>query len=390
MRRRSAVLYWLLLVIAHFLTDMMGGVLPPVLPEIMRRYQVLLFGAAGLLAISGLASNAGQVFFGRVCDRNPGVRRFLPIMPLVACAPLFLGFAGSYGILAVLVLVGGLSLSLFHPVGVREVQMLPGVPRGAFVSIFLAVGFCGWACGSYVGARIVADLGVRWLCLLGLPAVLVSLGLVLSRRGVEDAQTMITGPDSAVPERTTGYPFAGIWGVGTLIAIASTILISLFPTYLERRLHTVEPGGRANMYFGLFGALGGVLFGFLSHRWRRGYVAAGALATSSVALAVYFLGRSSLCWFGLAGLGLGSAFPLAVAMSHEARGRSSNLRNGLMVGGCWGAASVVLLLVGKADVFIPLQQMLPWMTLLPLLPAIILVLMEANVRVVSNAAGRAL
>jgi len=372
----------LALILGHFLVDMAGGMLPPLIPAMQRRYGMNLLQVTTLLMAFSIGANVGQPLFGYLGDRNERLRRFLPPMVVVAFLPMFMGFVASRGALALLLLGGGIGLAYFHPNGVREVQALPGSARGARMAAFLGIGFAGFAVGSLGGAVVSEEMGIEWVWLPIVPAAFVAAALARVRRHTAPLHGVRVARGAVVHER--GYSFPLIWATGLLIALTSGTLMKLMPKYSEVLTGSTVPGSAAVMFYGLGGGLIGLALGAASDRAPRGYVCAGALAATSVFLGIFFLGGGEkFLWFSLAGCGIGASFPVLVAMSHEARGRESNLRNGLMVGACWGLSSLLLPVVGAAADRWGLPRVLPWFALLPPVVAVLFVVIERR-----NGAGR--
>lgn len=377
MSRSRIWLYFIALAIAHLFADMTGGMLPPVLPQLMERFDTRLFGGTALLMIFAMVVSGAQPFFGKLNDRKDVFRKFMFIAPAMGCIPLFMAFTGQIGLISLLI-VGGSFVAIFHPSAVREVQFMHGLPRGTVISIFMAMGFCGYAGGSLVGAQIVESLGMRWLFLPIIPAALVGVAVFFLGRSVHKAYA-----SAGIKPRTEGdfhehgYPFWVVWLTATAVAFTSNTLVSLMPTYVKLGQGSVLPGGRAVMLFGLLGAVGGIFFGAISDRIPRGYSCAAALLTAAFFLSMYFMrDGASLIWFSCGGLGIGSAFPVLIAMSHEAKGLSTNLRNGMMVGASWALAALILPAVGAAGDAWGLRTIMPLFMFAPLAPAAAAMIME--------------
>ncbi len=377
---RLVIFYWLALALTHSIVDMVGGMLPSALPNLMAKFDTQLLGGTSILLVFALGANGGQLLVGIAANKWRAPRCLIVMAPILTCAPLFMGWIDSYVTLCWLLLAGGFALAIYHPMGLTEVQRLRSLPRGLGVSIFLSAGFCGWACGSYLSAWIIETHGPKWLWMPIVPgAVLGAILLVLQRASIKrTGETHARRPPQQ--HRPTGYSFAAVWAIALPIAMTSTALIKLMPTYLHQKHGTVLPGGKANMVFGLACAAGGLFFGWLSDHIRRGYACAAALAMGTVGIGAFFLIEdASLAWFGLGGFGIGSSFPVLVSMSHEARGRESNLRNGMIIGGVWGTAALLLLVVARAADVWGLSRVLPCVVVLPPLAAVAVLVLEKTV-----------
>ncbi len=376
---RRLITYWLMLGSGHFMVDLVAGMFPPIVPLLMRRFDASLFVITLLLTIFGVASNATQVAFGKMVDHYPRAKRLLLLAPVLVCAPVFLAFTSWIGVLVALFVLGGLALAMYHPLALHEVQLLSRLPRGMAVSIFIAGGYVGYAAGAFAGAQIGEKLGLGWFWLPVIPGVLISIGLLVTSKGVGGIDGGAPSPEEQ--SRASGYSFRLVWIAAVFVSIVSTVLMSLIPTYAEIKTGSLVPGGTALMGYTLFGAAGAAVFGTVSDRVPRGYVCGAALASSVVCLEVFFLrANAPLIWFSMAGLGVGASTPLLITMSHESKGRASSLRNGLMLGGCWVVGSLIMPIFGKAGDMWGLQNALPWATVLLPVPAIMALLLEMSER----------
>ena len=68
MKREPLLRYWLTLTVTHFFVDLVVGMLPPVMPQLMERFDTKLLGSTTLIAIFAIGANVGQPVFGRVSD----------------------------------------------------------------------------------------------------------------------------------------------------------------------------------------------------------------------------------------------------------------------------------------------------------------------------------
>ena len=382
MNRRLSLLYLTTLVFGHFLVDMGGGMLGPLLPTIMKQLDTRLLGATLLLMFFKLAGNIGQPIFGHLCDRSERLQGAMAFMPTLVFVPLFMGFTTQYWLLCVLLTVGGVALAVFHPTGVREVSRLPGLPRGTAMSAFLGVGFGGFAAAGFLSAWLVENAGIEWVWLPIIAGAMVTAALLVLRGVVGRAMARAGHVHAPRVTRESGYPFPAIWLTGFSVGLTSGTLVVLMPTYASlTKGGSVLPGGAAVMFYGLVGAVAGLTVGMLSDRYPRGYICAAAQVPASVFLFLFFMGEGvDLWWFSLAAVGPGATFPTLVAMSHEARGHESNLRNGLMVGGCWGVSSALLPIIGWAGDLWGLHSVLALWVVLPPITGILFYMIERTNR----------
>lgn len=125
--------------LAHLLHDIYSSFLAPILPLLIEKLSIS-YSAAGLLTVVQRAPSLLNPFVGLIADRI-SVRFFIIFAPsLTAVSMSLLGSAPSYTVLVLLLLVMGLSATLFHvpaPVMMRRVS---GDRVGLGMSLFMFAG----------------------------------------------------------------------------------------------------------------------------------------------------------------------------------------------------------------------------------------------------------
>ena len=136
---------------------------------------------AGVLGgVFMFASSVLQLPFGILSDRFQS-RAFSIVGPLAAGVFLSsLSWAESYGMLLLLVFLGGMGVAAFHPQSTGEASRLSGERRGVGVAVFITAGTFGLACGPPYMAAIIDNFGFDRLPLAMILAVVVC-GLMFLR-----------------------------------------------------------------------------------------------------------------------------------------------------------------------------------------------------------------
>jgi fucose permease len=138
--------------------------------------------------------------------------------------------------------------------------------------------------------------------------------------------------------------------MGVLIALAVIILTSLLPTYLYEKGFPLNIGGRTVFLFGLGGAFGSLFWGTVAHRRNFGLAFRGSLGVGIPLLLLYLFlaSRAWAFWLLLpASFFLYAAFPLIVTLArHSISAMTLGKRLGLIVGGSWGIAALILMGLG--------------------------------------------
>ncbi|MCP5097585.1 MAG: MFS transporter, partial [Chloroflexi bacterium] len=146
----------------HFTHDTYSAFLAPLLPLIQERLSTS-YALTGSLAIFAQLPSLLNPFLGYLADKV-SLRYFIILAPAIT-ATLFssLGFAPNYIILAMLLLVAGISIAAFHSPAPAMIGRLAGNQVGKGMSLFMAGGELGRTLGP-----IFAIAGVSWFGLEGI------------------------------------------------------------------------------------------------------------------------------------------------------------------------------------------------------------------------------
>ncbi|NLG96311.1 MAG: MFS transporter [Chloroflexi bacterium] len=328
---------------AHFVHDIFSSFFAPLLPVIIANMS-LTKTAAGLLTVFYNGPSLLQPFIGHLGDRV-NLRLLVVLGPSIAAAMMtLLGIAPSYAILALLLLVAGISSAGLHAIGPVIAGTLSGSQLGRGMSFWMVAGELARTLGPLIVVGAVQLLTPRGLPVLMIAGFAASIALYFRLRSVPDYRPAASRPmswGSALRHmRPILLPLA-------LVIAARSLLFSCLTTFLPTFL--TEEG--ANLWFagaslsvmegaGVVGALFG---GEISDRLGRRRIL--AIMTAAAPLAVLlFLNVQGWLKFPvllLVGLTLLSTTPVLMALVQE-RGRENRaLANGIFM-----ALNFVLFSVG--------------------------------------------
>ncbi len=346
---------WVQLIVlsgVHFLVDMFGNVLPALLPLICDDFRITLAVGGFVLASLPLAANGVQVLTGHLRpDKTRPLFLYLGVVLsasicLMALAPRSMG---GIALVMVLGVISGSGVAVAHPEGLRAIHTLDRITPSLSTAIFMTSGFFGFASGGAISACLVASYGLKGLYpLIPLLAVgVVAMGLAKVRLAVEhDAPN---GNGQTLPVSSTPIlPFWKVLAIGLPAAVSTTVLQSLTPTYLHELGFDLAFGGFAIAMFGWGGAIGPFLWTVIAHRKGDLPACVWSFLLSSPFLVLYliFADHRAAAWL-LFGVGFSSmsAYILTVTLARQSRGFNLGRRMALIVGGTWGIATLVLMIV---------------------------------------------
>jgi FSR family fosmidomycin resistance protein-like MFS transporter len=342
---RTTLIGLTLFSIGHFFIDLYSSSLGVFQPLLIDKLHFSLTEAGLLGGMMSFASSVTQPAFGYLSDRYRS-RLFAALAP--ATAGLFiaaLGLASSYWMLFVMVLIGGLGVSAFHPqassratVGLRN--------RARWMAVFISAGTLGLAFGPASFSALFRLVGLEGAFIGAAPGVLTTV-LLLALLPAHDR------PAGAPRHRFDIRPLAEAWKPLTilymLVFLRSVVQVSFtqfLPLYLGReRGYSMSDASWALSLYLAAGAIGGFSGGQLADRFGARRIIQISMIGSLPFLLLFFFARGPLSLFGLAAGGLILLFtiPVNVVMAQELVPSQAGTVSALMMGFAWGMAGLLFI-----------------------------------------------
>jgi MFS transporter, FSR family, fosmidomycin resistance protein len=355
--------------LSHTIVDASQNILPVVLPLLVDRLH-LSYGKVGMAAaLLNVSSSVIQPGFGWISDRC-STRWFMPVG--IAWTGIFMSVVGlvpSYPMLLLVLVLTGLGTAAFHPTASIAVTHASGDRRGFGMSFFSAGGNLGFAIGPVMAAWLMTWLGLPGTVLVILPGLLMAVAMYVWR-----GEFTSPPPADVTHEPQVRGPIP--WGRLSRLCVIITLrswgysgLVVFIPLLLHERGVPLLLAGRALFVFLFFGALGGMLGGYLSDRIGRQRVIVSSLVSFPIfmAVAMRLSGPFSWLFLAIAGISLLASFSVTVVFAQELLPQHLGVASGLTLGLSFGAGGVGVGLSGLlADLFG--LQMSMW--LLVILPGI--------------------
>lgn len=331
----------------HFLVDMLGNMLPSILPEIRSQFALSLSAGSFVLAALYLTANGAQMLTGHLRpDRSKPLFLHLGLILAAAIcllAPLPRSSGGVSAMLA-LALVSGFGIAVAHPEGLRAIHLLTQIPPAISTAVFMTGGFLGFASGGAISTILVSQYGLAGLYPLVLCPVAGVLAItVLKVRLATEPKVAEAQAGGAVRNRPS---FWLVVRMAVPAAVSTTIVVLLLPTRLNELGFELTFGGYSVTMFGLGGAVGSFVWGAIAH--KKGELPCTIAAFFlTIPFLVLYLGwiKSSLALWLLFGAGFCSvsAYILMITLARYAKGPNLGWRMALIVGGTWALANLVFM-----------------------------------------------
>lgn len=345
---------------AHLIHDSYPAFVGMLLPLLIPKLGISLV-VAGLLAATFRLATAVQPILGHVADRAD-TRSWIILAPAVTALAIgLLGVAPAVGIVAVLLVVAGISSSVFHPAAAVLVTRASGTEWGRGTSIFMAGGESGRALGPVVIATVLAVVGLGWSWIAIVPGVVASVVLYL--RLAHRPSVHLTHPagSTLAALRTARRGFLLLAGASAMLSLASVGLLVFVPTYLTGAGADLLLAGLAVTAFSIGGAVGAFMGGTMSDRIGRRRMLAISCAVGSPLLILALampIGPAMLVVLGLAGVALLSAGPVQLVVMQELMPENRGAAVGLTIFAITMTSALGTVVVGAMGDVIGLQQAL--------------------------------
>lgn len=355
----------------HFVVDAYGNMFAPLLPLLIPQLGLSLKTVGVMAMCFQLASSVSQLGFGTLADRwRPRVLLMGgPVLSVLVLSAL--GSATSTGMLAALLLIGGLGGAAFHPPAAALVHAVGGTRKGLAMSTHITGGSLGFALAPLVFAPTVAWAGPRWAWFVAVPGLIALTYTLRLVRRVE------------IPRRRSGEgwadlrpyakPLTLLYVIVVLRTLTANSLSVFLPVLLTRQGMGVGEASAAVSFYLFVSTIGGFLGGPLADRHGARRVILWSLVS-----AVPFLlaGQLMSGWtltmlVAIGGFLLQSTLPVNVTFGQQIAPVSAATVSSLMMGFAWGVGSLLAPVVGILGDALGLNVALAITSVVPLAAALV-------------------
>ena len=334
---------------AHLLTDAYASFLNPLLPRLMQNLGLSIALAASLAMTLSLASSLLQPAVGYVADRY-GRKMFVVAGPLISGVFLSLiGLAPSAGVLALVLVLGGIGSAAFHPPGVAmSVRAAEGKGSGLRMSVFSFGGSAGFAIGPLLIVGLVSVVGLEGMWIAMIPAIVASALLLLVLPADRPHPSTHHLPSPMTVLKSLRGPLGVIFCISAIGAFVQRVFLTLSPIIVYQAGGS-EARGAVMLSVYLGAQVGGTLIGgMLTDRMDRSrllaYLTALAVPAHLLALALPAGSSATLLFAACAGFLNMAMLPPIVVMAQEIVPESTAISSGIVMGLAWAAGSFGVLL----------------------------------------------
>ncbi len=343
---------------AHAAHDLYISFLPALIPVLIAKLSIPT-AQAGTLTLFLQWPSLLQPLIGYLADRVS--LRYLVIMApaITAVFMSLLGLAPSYAVMALMLIVVGLSAASLHAVAPVIAGRLSGRRLGRGMGFWSVGGELGYTVGPIAVVTAIRYLGlggVAWLMLVG---VMASVVLFVRLHDMPDQRRDTIGPlpwrEALRSMSTTMRP---ILGIVILRAFIMAALVTYLPTFLTREGTDLWFAGTSLSILQLGSMAGAWLSGLWSDRWGRRTVLWISLILTAVLMAVFLLSTlqaARLVCLLLLGFSSSGTFPVLLALVQENFPSNQALANGIFMAMSFAMESLAVISMGLAGDLVGLR-----------------------------------
>ncbi len=354
---------------AHGVHDTYTAFLPSLLPVFIANL-ALSRTEAGLLTVFLQGPSLLQPLIGHLADRVS--LRYLVILAPAATATMMslLGIAPAYAVLALLLMLAGVSSAGIHSVGPVMAGRLSGDYLGRGMGFWMVGGELGRTLGPIVivsALQILQPKGTPWLMVAGwsMSGLLFFLLRDVAGRPPDAAGTLPWGEAL----RALGPLLAPLIGIIIVRSFMVSALTTYLPTFLSDEGAGLFFAGASLSILEAAGVVGALLGGSMSDRLgRRTVLFASMLATPLLMFAFLaadgWLHIPLLLLLGLSALSVG---PVIMALVQESLPKNRALANGVYMALSFVLRSGVIVVIGAIGDVLSLRSAFAVSAVAPLL-----------------------
>lgn len=264
--------YKYLMSAGHLCADFNQGVLSSILPFLVAAHHYDYATAATLVMVSNIVSSIVQPLFGYFTDKKD-MPWSLPLGLLMAGGGMALtGCISSFWGLCIAVMISGIGVALFHPLGALLTNRSSSHDHQASaISIFSFGGTVGFTLGPVAATAAISLMGLKGTLLLMIPILAEIICLLISRKRLSALCQMRPCKASQNVHSRLSDNWSSFWKL-CIVIFGRSIVFYGFNTFLS--LYWVQELGQSEVFgnsvltvFYALNAIGTLLGGGLADRF---------------------------------------------------------------------------------------------------------------------------
>lgn len=339
---------------SHFIIDIYQSFIIGLIPVLTLKFGLSLFEVGLLTATGIIAKSLFSPIFGYLSDRQ-GIKYYMIAGLLITSIFLSLiGILPNYFFLLTFLFLGNLGVAAYHPASAAIAGHFGGNKKGFGSSIISFGGIFGNSLGALLIILVVEKLNIRFTPLAMIPGLITAIILLkLIPRTQENNTGNIKNLFSRIKKvnREKWYRLFLIMLATYSLNITWITLVTFMPLYYTAVNINLINIGVILLFFGMLGAAGGLVSGFIFDRYKKGILIIQVGFTLAIPLFFFTFktsGLISIILFVLGGFFLISIAPVCIRMTQDLMPGNMSLASSLILGLGPGLAGITMIILGKA------------------------------------------
>jgi FSR family fosmidomycin resistance protein-like MFS transporter len=368
-RADARVLFALTLV--HFTGDFYSAFIGPLFPLFVDKLGLTLTQVGVVAGTARLLAFVVQPSVGYLADRYPNRVFILAglLLPVV-CIPMS-GIAPGFRSLLLLVALGSIGSSMFHPSVTGMVPLYSGHNTGLAMSVFNTGGTLAFGVGPLFVTWYAARFGLEALPFTMAFGLASAVYLYASVPVPQSEGFQSRGFIGSIRESlgSAWKSVAAIWAVMFLRAVVGQSFMTFMPVMAVAQGFSVVSAGVLFSLFTVAGTVSGLLSGHVADRigFKPVFLVTHLLMAPVLLLFLRLTGPLVYAGAALAGGFVLASLPIGVVMAQKLAPRGRSMVASLMMGFAYGLGGAVTPLVGRLADAHSLETVLAGVALVPLL-----------------------
>ena len=348
----------LLISLTHFVHDVYSSFLAPILPLLIEKLS-MTYAQAGFLTVVQRLPSLLNPLVGILADRF-SVKLLVVFSPAITVIVMsLLGLASSYVLLAALLLIMGISASLFHVPAPVMIKQIAGNRIGKGMSFFMLGGELARSVGPLVILGGVSLWGLEGTYKLIPFGIIASIILFIRFRKFNPSKTIDSKINRQIFSALGEYKnlFFMIIGILFFTSIIKGSVATFLTVYLTNNGESLWYAGAALSIFQFAGAGGTFFSGTMSDKIGRRKVLVFAATINPILLLLFVYTSGILAFLILLLLGffLFAFTPVLLAIVNESKTEFPTFLNGIFMTINFLTGAVTVSIIGLAADYFSLE-----------------------------------
>lgn len=364
--RKDRISQVIFIAIGHFIHDVYSAFFAPLLPLFIEKLSLSLTQAGFLSTFMQLPAILNP-FIGYIADRV-SLRIFVVLAPGVTATFMsLLGIAPNFWIMAVFLLIVGVSVAAFHAPTPAMIAQNAGSKVGLGMSIYMAAGEFARATGPIVGVWAVSTFTLEGYYPLAIIGWITSIILYYTLKEARVQHTKPLRISEIMPTlRAVFIPLTFVLFFRLFLAVSITTYL---PTYMRFKDVTLFMAGASLSILEFAGVGGAFASGYFSDKMGRKPILIISMSASAILLLLFlkFDGLAQFIMLIPLGFFALSTAPVFLALVQDNFPENRATSNGIFLSISFLIRAMVAPVIGRMGDAVGLAQTFQWSAYLALL-----------------------